>query len=166
MANQTASTPAPPAPQLLYNQPRAASCTSNCSTRPSTGDCTAHAASRTSSCSSSSGSAANPAQTAVPPAEGSAPAALDPFHDLYQELAELPDSPEKESMVETLEKLKAESEKGDDADEGAVEELIQNVAEVLPDVAEIAINTMVNPASGLTTLVQKVAKRVADKDDD
>jgi hypothetical protein len=71
-------------------------------------------------------------------------------------------------MEKMLEQLMAESEKGEDADEGAVEELVQNVAEVLPDVAEIAINTMINPASGLTTLVQKVAERVADsrKDED
>lgn len=61
-----------------------------------------------------------------------------------------------------LQQLVAESEKGDEADEGAVEDLVKNVAEVLPDVAEIAINTMINPASGLTTLVQKVAQRVAE----
>ena len=41
-------------------------------------------------------------------------------------------------------------------------------ADVLPDIAEIAINTIINPASGVTTLVKKVAERAVEsqKDDD
>ena len=43
-----------------------------------------------------------------------------------------------------------------------MEEIVKNVTGLVPDVAEIAINTLINPASGLTTLVQKVAVRIAE----
>jgi len=53
-----------------------------------------------------------------------------------------------------------ETRKGEEAEEGKVTDMVETVVKVLPDVAEITINTMINPASGLLTLVQKVAKRV------
>ncbi|MCB8945971.1 MAG: zinc ribbon domain-containing protein [Ardenticatenaceae bacterium] len=82
--------------------------------------------------------------------------------NLYAKLDGLPDSEEKQKVLQTLKQLEEEAGKGDDADENNVEDMIKNVVMVLPDVAEITINTMINPASGLTTLIQKVAKRVAD----
>ncbi len=78
--------------------------------------------------------------------------------DMYNKVAQLPDSPEKTKLIETLKVLES---KGEDADETEVEGLMQNVVEVLPDAAEIVISTLINPASGVTTLVQKVASRIA-----
>jgi hypothetical protein len=63
-------------------------------------------------------------------------------------------------VVQTLQQLAAETQKGEEAEEGKVESMVKTVVQVLPDVAEVTINTMINPASGLLTLVQKVAKRV------
>jgi len=76
----------------------------------------------------------------------------------------MPDSPEKEITIKMLQQLMTESEKGEDADKEAVKGLIAKVAQVLPDVAEIAINTIINPASGVTTLVQKVVENIVDDD--
>ncbi len=80
----------------------------------------------------------------------------------------MPDSPEKETTIKVLQQLMAESEKGEEADQEAVKSLIEKAADVLPDIAEIAINTLINPASGVTTLVKKVAERAVEsqKDDD
>ena len=78
---------------------------------------------------------------------------------LYQQIESLPDSEEKKKL---LENLKALESKNNEDDEAGVEEIIKNVAGLVPDVAEIAINTLINPASGLTTLVQKVAVRIAE----
>jgi hypothetical protein len=58
-------------------------------------------------------------------------------------------------VKEKLAKLLAEE------DEDRAEAIVKTVVEVLPDVAEITINTLISPASGVTTLVQKVAKRMA-----
>lgn len=78
--------------------------------------------------------------------------------DIYAKINTLPDS---DAKTKLLENLKALESKSDDSDETEVEGIIQNVVEYAPDVAEIAINTLINPASGVTTLVQKVAMRLA-----
>jgi len=49
---------------------------------------------------------------------------------------------------------------GGDGDEHALEDTIKTVVGILPDAAEIVINTAINPVSGVTTLLQKVVKRV------
>ncbi|MFL7794335.1 MAG: hypothetical protein AB8I69_19490, partial [Anaerolineae bacterium] len=81
--------------------------------------------------------------------------AADPLSALYERIEALPDSEEKEMVKEKLAKLLAEE------DEDRAEAIVKTVVEVLPDVAEITINTLISPASGVTTLVQKVAKRMA-----
>ncbi|MCA9933766.1 MAG: hypothetical protein H6662_18455 [Ardenticatenaceae bacterium] len=98
------------------------------------------------------------AETAVSPADKTNEA----LANLYARLAALPDSDEKKLALETLKQLESESQKGEEADEGNIENMVKTVIKVIPDVAEITINTIINPASGLTTLVQKVAKRVAE----
>ncbi|MDO9301714.1 MAG: hypothetical protein Q7T89_10035, partial [Anaerolineales bacterium] len=79
--------------------------------------------------------------------------------DIYAKVNALPDS---EAKTKLLENLKSLETKTDESDETEVEGIIQNVTEFAPDVAEIAISTLINPASGLTTLVQKVAMRIAE----
>jgi hypothetical protein len=78
---------------------------------------------------------------------------------LYQLVGQLPDSSERAKLLENLKALEA---KTDDDDESNVEEIVKNVVGLVPDVAEVAINTLINPASGLASLVQKVAARIAD----
>ena len=105
------------------------------------------------------------APTEVPAAE-TPPAAAAPdaatantLAGLYQMVNQLPDSEEKTKLLESLKTLEG---KTDADDETGVEEVVKNVASLAPDVAEIAINTLINPASGVATLVQKVALRIAD----
>jgi hypothetical protein len=89
------------------------------------------------------------------PTSSDAPAGL---AEVYKKVNSLPDS---ESKTKLLANLKILEEKTDDADEAEVEGIIHSVTEYAPDVAEIAINTLINPASGVTTLVQKVAMRLS-----
>jgi hypothetical protein len=79
--------------------------------------------------------------------------------DIYAKVNALPDS---EAKTKLLENLKSLETKTDESDEAEVEGIIQNVTEYAPDVAEIAISTLINPASGVTTLVQKIAMRIAE----
>lgn len=101
-----------------------------------------------------------PAAQAETAAEASTEAAVTPagLAEVYKKVNALPDS---EAKTKLLENLKALEAKTDDADETEVEGIIQNVVEYAPDVAEIAISTLINPASGVTTLVQKVAMRLS-----
>ncbi|NOH01592.1 MAG: hypothetical protein HND47_06310 [Chloroflexi bacterium] len=100
------------------------------------------------------------AAQAIPPAEAAVAAAVSAagLADLYAKINALPDSDAKTKLIENLKALEAQT---DDGDETAVEGIIHNVVEYAPDVAEVAINTLINPASGVTTLVQKVAMRIA-----
>lgn len=100
------------------------------------------------------------ATTAAPPeTQAAAEAQANVLANLYKQIEALPDSEEKKKLLENLKAL--ENKKNED-DESGVEEIVKNVAGLVPDVAEIAINTLINPASGLTTLVQKVAVRIAE----
>ncbi|MDY6877856.1 MAG: hypothetical protein SWK90_16865, partial [Chloroflexota bacterium] len=108
----------------------------------------------------SSAEAEPPVVVASDSDEGDAETPPDPLDELYQKLTHMPDSPEKELVIETLQQLAMETQKGEEAEEGKVADMVETVAKALPDVAEITINTMINPASGLLTLVQKVAERV------
>lgn len=103
--------------------------------------------------------AAPAAEPPAPAADAAAQAQASLLASLYQQIEALPDSEEKKKLLENLKAL--ESKKNDD-DETGVEEIVKNVAELVPDMAEVAINTLINPASGLTTLVQKVAVRIAE----
>ncbi len=106
-----------------------------------------------------------PATPQAAPAEGNAIQAAAPavsaagLADIYAKVNALPDSEEKTKL---LENLKALESKNDESDEVEVEGIIQNVVEYAPDVAEIAISTLINPASGVTTLVQKIAMRMSE----
>ena len=84
---------------------------------------------------------------------------VDALAALYQLIEQLPDSEEKQKLLESIKALAA---KTDSDDESGVEDLFKNVAGLAPDVAEVAINTLINPASGVATLVQKVAVRMAE----
>lgn len=112
--------------------------------------------------------AAAPAQAAAAPADAAAQppaeavaAAVTPsgLADLYAKVNALPDSDAKTKLLENLKALESQT---DESDETAVEGIIHSVTEYAPDVAEIAISTLINPASGVTTLVQKVAMRISE----
>jgi len=102
--------------------------------------------------------AATPAAETAPaePAAEAIPANL--LAGLYEQLGQLPDSDEKTKLLETLKALEGKTDEDNESD---VEGMLKTVTEILPDVAEITINTLINPASGVTTIVQKVAQRLA-----
>jgi hypothetical protein len=98
-----------------------------------------------------------PAPVALAADENEAPTDADPLEDLYQKLAQLPASPERDLVIQTLQELATETQK-EEAEKEKIEDMVKTVIQGLPDVAEVTINTIINPASGLMTLVQKVAR--------
>jgi hypothetical protein len=65
-----------------------------------------------------------------------------------------------------IDAVKALESKKEEDDESGVEQAFKTVVDLAPDVAEIIVSTLINPASGVTTLVQKVAKRIASSKKD
>jgi hypothetical protein len=82
------------------------------------------------------------------------------FSMLQQQVDKMPEGEEKDEAKGTVEKLQAEAVKGEDASESKVEKYLKFLAASAPDILEVAINTFINPASGVSTVLQKVAQRI------
>ena len=84
------------------------------------------------------------------------------FSRLYQSLDQIPDSPKKALAEHAMQGLEAEAVKGEQADEEKVKEWFTGLMAMLPDIGEVAINTFINPITGLSTVFQKVAKKAQE----
>ena len=81
-------------------------------------------------------------------------------------LDQTPDSPEKSIAETAIAQLETESKKGDNADETKVNKWLSTLVDYLPDIGEIAINTFINPISGLSTAFQKIANVIKKRKQD
>lgn len=84
------------------------------------------------------------------------------FAILQQALNQVPSSPNKQMAEVAVQGLKTEAEKAEKADESAVEQWFTHLLAMLPDIGEVAINTFINPISGLSTVFQKVAQKAKE----
>jgi hypothetical protein len=82
------------------------------------------------------------------------------FKALNQQLAALPDGPNKIIAKTAVEALEGESQKGEGAQEPEVKKWFGLLAQMAPDIFEVAVNTFVNPLQGLGTVFQKVAQQM------
>lgn len=80
------------------------------------------------------------------------------FKPIKQAVIVMPDSPHREAARTVVENLEAEARKGDQADESKVQKWINFLAEIAPDVWEIAIDTFANPVLGVGTVFKKIAE--------
>jgi hypothetical protein len=73
--------------------------------------------------------------------------ATEALKEVHEQLGKMPDSPEKELVAQTLEQLETESQENK-MDAGDVADVIEGVAEALPDVAEATLETVQELAKG------------------
>ncbi len=85
------------------------------------------------------------------------------FRSLNQRSAALPEGPAKIVVKSALEGLEAESQKGAGAKETEVVQWFTVLAQMAPDIFEVAVNSFINPVQGLSTVFQKVAQRMKPK---
>ena len=83
------------------------------------------------------------------------------FDEIFKKIEKRPETPpeDKEELKTNIEELKGEAEKGDDADETFLSRRLRNIARIAPDIAEIVLATLANPAAGFAMIVKKVAER-------
>jgi|GEM_PF-1464557 len=81
------------------------------------------------------------------------------FAPLLQAVQAKAESPEKAKAESALDELEAEAAKGEDADEGKVQKWFTFLAEMAPDILEVAVDTFTNPIKGISTVFKKVAER-------
>lgn len=81
------------------------------------------------------------------------------FRALQHSLEQMPDGPQKETAAKAVQELEKEARKGDQADASKAEKWLNFLAEIAPDVGEVAVDTFINPVKGVGTVFRKIAER-------
>ncbi|MGC1377585.1 MAG: phosphotransferase [Anaerolineales bacterium] len=73
------------------------------------------------------------------------------------------DSAKKEDALQAVDKLKAEAERGEQAEEGRVQRWFSFLAEASADAWDVAVASLSNPALGLGTAFRKIVQRAKEE---
>lgn len=73
------------------------------------------------------------------------------------------DAQDVSDATETTEELFEEIQKGDEADEGFLARRFRNLARMGPDIVDVVTQTLLNPALGLSRVVQLVAEKAREE---
>jgi hypothetical protein len=87
------------------------------------------------------------------------------FEAVYQQIEARPEDPDvdKEELTETVQKVQEETAKGEEANPKKVERWLSNLAEMAPDILDVTVACLTNPAAGIATVIQKVAGRAREE---
>lgn len=83
------------------------------------------------------------------------------FSQIFEKINSRPEDPkvDKEEIVSTVEKVKEEINKGDEASTSKVERWFKFLAEMSPDIFDVVVSTLANPIAGVGEAIRKIAKR-------
>jgi hypothetical protein len=81
------------------------------------------------------------------------------FERLAQKVNALPEGPAKAMATTAVQGLKTEAEKGEAAEEKNVQQWFGFLAQMAPDILEVAAATFVNPIAGLGVAFKKIAEK-------
>jgi hypothetical protein len=86
------------------------------------------------------------------------------FASVYQRIESRPDDPDvdKEELTDTIQKVEAEAGKGEHANANKVERWLNGLADVAPDVLDVAIAALTSPIAGASVAVQKISERIKE----
>jgi hypothetical protein len=85
----------------------------------------------------------------------------DPFCEIYHRIDSKPK--DKKKLAREVEQIRQEVQKGEDAHQGSLQERLKNLAKMAPDIFEVTIATLANPALGFALVVQKIAKKAREE---
>lgn len=83
----------------------------------------------------------------------------DVFAMIEKELSKIRDEGKRSDANKAVVELKKEAQKGEQADENRVKGWFSFLANIAPDVWEVAVDTFINPIKGVSTLFKKVAEK-------
>ena len=84
------------------------------------------------------------------------------FASLLKQVDGLADDDQKEDARDALQKLEAEAHKGEEPNEGRLRKWLNFLADMSPDIFEVATAAFTNPASGLSAAFRKIAERAKE----
>lgn len=79
------------------------------------------------------------------------------YHALNESATISPET--KKTVEENVKQVEQEVKKGDKAKPSFVQERLQNILKMAPDIGEIVVATLLNPAGGISLAVKKVVKK-------
>jgi len=86
------------------------------------------------------------------------------FKSIYHAIDESTrDAAEKQDLIAEVDEIKDEVAKGDQANESFLSRRLRNLKKMAPDIADVALATLANPAAGVGIIVQKIAKKIKDE---
>lgn len=87
------------------------------------------------------------------------------FAVVYRQLERRADLSEtdKSDLKSELETFEAEDKKGPEANEGFLAQRLRNVKRIAPDILDVAIATIANPAAGFGMIAKKVAEKMREE---
>lgn len=85
------------------------------------------------------------------------------FEDILKKIEQRPDTPPEDTddLKTNVQEFKAEAEKNDEADESFLARRLRNIERIAPDIGEVLLASLVNPAAGFALVVKKVAERAS-----
>ena len=86
------------------------------------------------------------------------------FSAIYKKIDDQPTltSEEKADLRAETQEVEAELKKGDEADESFIARRLSNIKNMAPDILEVILATMGNPATGLGMVAKKLAAKMGD----
>ncbi len=85
------------------------------------------------------------------------------IHNLYAKIESRPntDPLDKEDLKSALAEIVEEDNKGENADESFIARRLRNIQRIAPDILEVALATIADPAAGFGMVAKKVAERMS-----
>ena len=83
------------------------------------------------------------------------------FAIAYQKIEARPEDPQvdKEEITQTVQRIEQETVKGEEANPGKVERLLTTLSGMAPDIGEVVLASLTNPAAGIATVLRKIAEK-------
>ena len=83
------------------------------------------------------------------------------FETVYQRIEKRPEDPkvDKEEITETVQRIEQETVKGEEANPSKVDRWLQTLNGMAPDIGEVVIASLTNPAAGIATVIRKIAEK-------
>lgn len=82
------------------------------------------------------------------------------FEKLYQAIQSRQDDPnvDKEELSDTVQKIKEETAKGDQANTSKLSRWMENLNKMAPDIVDVILASLGGPVSGVTVALKKIAE--------
>ena len=83
------------------------------------------------------------------------------FEAIYQQIEARPEDPDvdHEEIAGEVKRIEQEVAKAEAANPNKVKRWLANLAEMAPDILEVTVASLTNPAAGVATVISKIAKK-------